>query len=148
MSQQSNGHSQVAINNQPLDLISQHRYSLFPHYLIGVITADINGRPGNASGALVSPNLVITAAHAVFDRKQEEKYKNIRFHLAPKDTFKIGEGIQVEEFSYPYAYRKSGNYKMYDYALLKLSKKIDLGNKSYFQPTIFGCSSCLSSENQ
>ena len=36
---------------------------------------------------------------------------------------------------------------MYDYALLKLSKKIDLGNKLYFRPTIFGCSPCLSSED-
>lgn len=41
---------------------------MYPHYLIGAITGENNGRQlVKATGAQLSANLIITAAHAIFD---------------------------------------------------------------------------------
>jgi V8-like Glu-specific endopeptidase len=44
--------------------------SSFPHAIIGAITGrDKSGFLLRGSGAMVSPNLVVTAAHNLFSRK-------------------------------------------------------------------------------
>ena len=42
----------------------------YPHYLIGVITAtDQFGRLVKGSAGMISPDLIVTAAHLIIDRK-------------------------------------------------------------------------------
>ena len=51
--------------------VEAKNYSLYPHKFIGRITFNIGevGKIGVATGGLVSPNLVITAAHVIFNKK-------------------------------------------------------------------------------
>ncbi len=71
---------------------------VYPHYAIGALTCrNITGHLVKASGALVSPNLVITAAHVIFDRKYGFIYPN------NGDEKKLGSSYKDFKF-YPAAY--------------------------------------------
>ena len=52
------------------------------HRLIGPLDYEsINtSMAGRATGILIAPNLVLTAAHNVFNNKSRETYHNIRFY--------------------------------------------------------------------
>lgn len=54
---------------------------MYPHYLIGAITGENNGRQlVKATGAQLSANLIITAAHAIFDGVLGRYYEKLKFH--------------------------------------------------------------------
>ena len=68
----------------------------YPHYLIGAITAkNHGGQIVKSTGAQISANLVITAAHAIFDGSYGREYKDIRFHPRAFGVLNIEEGIKI-----------------------------------------------------
>ena len=51
------------------------------HKHLGAITyTTMNTNTGTGTGLLISPNLVLTAAHVVFDKKISKYNTNLKFH--------------------------------------------------------------------
>ncbi len=75
-----------------------------PHSLLGVITMDIEGSsdPGVGTGILISPNLVLTAAHNLWNKGKP--CDNFRFYLAHngllgQSYFKVKSCYFPDEFT-------------------------------------------------
>ncbi len=68
---------EIALHREKLLMVNEELVNRYPHLLIGaLICQDKDGRMVMASGALVSPNLVVTAAHAIFNRRQGFGFPN------------------------------------------------------------------------
>ncbi len=99
------------------------------------------------SGTLISPNLVITAAHNVFDRNYQQEYTELKCYLgADGDAEKYYE---IESCRYPQEYKSttSDTTTKYDYAILKLKLKQPLSFKEYL-PLLAACPRCLLERNE
>jgi V8-like Glu-specific endopeptidase len=79
---------------------------------------------GKGTATLISPNLVLTCAHNVYNQTTGEVYKDFRFH--PGHSGVLGEGYQVEDLFLPGKYvLASASEVAHDYCLLKLKKEVD-----------------------
>ena len=74
------------------------------------------------TGLLVSPNLVLTVAHNVFNRGSREINKII-FYPGQCEELVEANAYEVEDFFFPGAFT-TRNSNFYDYALLKLNKPV------------------------
>lgn len=77
------------------------------------------GKPAKGSGLLISPNLVLTTAHNIYNHIKREKFQKCWFY--PGQCGALNEGYEVECFFYDLKYEKDPGLT-YDYALLKLAK--------------------------
>jgi len=72
------------------------------------------------TGALISPNLVLTSALNIFDMKAREDYHDIKFY--PGLCGKLENGYEIDSYYYPRPYRLNPSTEN-DYAILKLKQK-------------------------
>lgn len=103
------------------------------HQNTGLILFRVNsllgGRgKGRGTGLLISPNLVLTAAHIIYNQKNKEEHQDFVFY--PGQSGPIGEGYRVESYFFPSTY-KTDQSPTNDYALLKLSRRV---NREEFIP--------------
>ena len=76
------------------------------------------------TGLLISPDLVLTCAHVIINNEYNAPYPRIYFYPGQYGEFK--NCYEIEDFKIPEEYTdKKPGYKSYDYALLKLSKRIE-----------------------
>ena len=94
------------------------------HRYIGAISFKDLGRKkvGKGSGILISPNLVLTAAHNLLFAKTKEKYADLVFY--PGHSGILEGGVRIIDSYYPKEHEISQK-PCYDYALLKLEKDIE-----------------------
>ena len=78
--------------------------------------------PCGGTGLLVSPNLVLTVAHNIFNRGSKQINKII-FYPGQCEELVEANAYEVEDFFFPGAFT-TRNSNFYDYALLKLNKPI------------------------
>jgi V8-like Glu-specific endopeptidase len=96
-----------------------------PHSLIGVITMDIEGfsYPGVGTGILISPDLVLTAAHNLWYNGKGND--NFRFYIAHNGL--LGQTYcKVKDKYFPKEFTKKRNNLTHDYAILRLTEKTDV----------------------
>ena len=70
---------------------------------------------------LISPNLVLTCAHNICNKRTGDYY--IKFKFYPGQAGLLDHPLDVEEVFFPREYLDSSNI-LYDYALLKLYSRI------------------------
>ena len=94
------------------------------HRHIGALTFSSRRTPdlGKGSGTLISPDLVLTAAHNIYNADTGEVHFNFRFY--PGHCGLLGNGLEIDDFFLPGKYvlnRCVAN----DYALLKLKQRVE-----------------------
>ena len=95
---------------------------------VGALTfkePSISAYPASGSAFLISPNLVLTAAHNLYDRNMNALTKEWKFYYR---TCGILENpIEIEKYFFPEDFKTTPKKKntCNDYALLKLKKKVD-----------------------
>ena len=85
---------------------------------------------GKGTGVLISPNLVLTVAHNLYHRQTKEEFYGFKFY--PKQSGQLEQYYEVESTFYPKQFKQYSS-AIYDYALLKLTKKV---NTDKFMPLI------------
>ena len=122
---------------------------MYPHYLIGAITGKHHGgQLVKSTGAQISSNLVLTAAHAIFDGIYGREYEDLRFHPKAYGVFRIEDGIKIDGVRYLDKFKAlpRKDLETYDYALIKLAERIP--RVRYLTPYTY-CHQCLkSSQNR
>lgn len=98
-----------------------------PHQLIGMISFEKeSGEKGRGTGILLSSNLVLTAGHHIYDRKSQEKWKNLSFNPGfssenPQKLYNIEKVYVNDQFFF-------NQGASFDYGLLKLSSKVPIAD--------------------
>ena len=72
------------------------------------------------SGVLISKNIVLTAAHNIYNRVQGYENTAFKVYFGADGTAK--QYYDVEEFRYMREFKTKDNKTPYDFALLKLTK--------------------------
>jgi V8-like Glu-specific endopeptidase len=75
---------------------------------------------GVGTGILISPDLVLTAAHNLYQWKEGRIYDNFRFYLGQSGP--LGMYYQVKSWHFPDEFTET-NAPAHDYALLRLAEK-------------------------
>ena len=92
------------------------------HRAQGVVNFRVRSAGKRGSGTLIGKNIVLTAAHNVYDIEREEEHRALQF-AAGFDGNEYKYGVQeVEEIYYPTAYAEGDDSE--DYALLILDENI------------------------
>ena len=113
--------------NDILEEIDENKMKDQLHRHIGLITftSAFEDKMGNGTGILISPNLVLTVAHNVYNCETNEVFQNLRFYY--RQSGKLGKANKVCDIFVPGKYGFKPN-AVNDYALLKLSEKINVSN--------------------
>lgn len=113
------------LNNRPADM----RYRIgkteeWPNCLFGQVTTS----DGSGSGTLVASNIVLTAAHVLYDQdtRSETNRYSIYFYPARSGAHLPYGRIKVTSFYYPEAYKTDGRPSGHDWALLILEEQVGL----------------------
>ena len=91
------------------------------HKFIGalVMTNTKTDRTVYGTGVLISPNIVLTAAHNIFDTEARENFHDVKFYLGQMGI--LDNFFQVESHFFPPEHRLNPKAEN-DWALLKLKK--------------------------
>ncbi len=94
-----------------------------PHRLIGIILSeDESGKVGVGTGILISPDLVLTVAHNIYNFEGKKEYHKISF--CPGHSGPIGDKKEVKSRYYPEAFKLDNSPKN-DIALMRLARKTE-----------------------
>ena len=83
-----------------------------------ISTETSSGKSRKGSGILISPNMVLTVAHNLYDVDSRQTFKEIKFYPGLKGM--LEKASVVSDFFYPPEYRLNPSTEN-DWALLKLS---------------------------
>jgi len=90
----------------------------------GVVLATFSGKNYWASGTLIGPNIVLTAAHILYDAEIRAKAKTVRFLPAINETFLPYKEPKVVEFYFPDEFVESKG-EAEDYGILVLDTNLE-----------------------
>jgi V8-like Glu-specific endopeptidase len=76
------------------------------------------------SAAIISPNLILTAAHNVFNKSYQKEYDDFKFYLGAEGVSE--KYYEIESWRYLSEYKSCPDSRKmnYDYALMKLKNPI------------------------
>ncbi len=113
------------------------------HRAQGVVNFRVRSAGKRASGTLIGKNMVLTAAHNVYDIERGEEHRALQF-AAGFDGKEYKYGVQeVEEIYYPTAYAEGDDSE--DYALLILDESIGVST-GYLGLSVLGDAELLDKE--
>jgi V8-like Glu-specific endopeptidase len=99
------------------------------HRSIGALTfRDCFNRPAIGSATIISKDLILTAAHNIYDKDRNLEYTQFKFYLAPNQTIDTTtDYYDILDWRYMPEFKSSskGNRLQYDYALMRLKIKIE-----------------------
>ena len=103
--------------------------ALRPYCHIGALLFKAQNSPtvGKGTAILISPNLVLTAAHNI--RPKNTTTNNYDFKFYPGQCGLLQKCYTVESFFFPEEFKKGLRVPKYDYAILKLNEEIPSQNK-------------------
>jgi V8-like Glu-specific endopeptidase len=114
------------INNEELFCIEGKDLKTLLHRSIGALTF-INQvkKMAKGSAAIISPNLILTAAHNIFNKSYQKEYDDFKFYLGVDGVAE--KYYEIESWRYLSEYKtcSPSNKFEYDYALLKLKTPIN-----------------------
>jgi hypothetical protein len=109
--------------------VSKECLEMSPWLNVGLIK--FVGKDGHGTGTLVSPNLVLTCGHNIFNKKfgkhQHDSAKDYfieKFCFYPGHSGELREGYEVESYFLPEEFPGHPKEAKYDYALLKLKSRV------------------------
>ena len=85
---------------------------------------------GKGTGFLIASDLILTLAHNLYDRKADDYYfKNGEAHIYPGVSGPLSKPFKVLDYRFPEEFKtcSAKDKRKYDYALLKIEGKIELG---------------------
>ena len=92
------------------------------HRHIGVITSLNKYKiPLHGTSILISPDLVLTCAHNIYDKNTSSFNSEVKFY--PGHSGILKSSFEVESFFIPEQYKTWKKSCLYDYGLLKLKQK-------------------------
>ena len=95
------------------------------HKHIGAITFNMgDGNPGGGTGLLISPNIVLTAAHNTFNIRSKKCYDDFLFYPGVYGEMDPKKAYEIEDVFVPWKFMNQPigqSLTKYDFALLKLS---------------------------
>jgi V8-like Glu-specific endopeptidase len=100
---------------------------MFPHDCIGYLCfRDSFGRLGRGTAFLIASDLVLTVAHNIYSKDYGVQYKDFVFHPGVSGELSQANAFKVKGIRYPEEYQacRLEDSLRYDYALLKLDRKI------------------------
>lgn len=94
-----------------------------PHRLIGAVIFKKHNKADISlgTGILISPDIVLTAAHNLYNFKNKAEHKKFRFYLG--QSGRLTSYYSVETVYYPEEFTKT-NSATHDYGLLHLSERV------------------------
>jgi V8-like Glu-specific endopeptidase len=133
------------VRNEELSPVERHDLKSTLHRSMVALTF-VNGmrKLCVGSGVLISPNLVLTAAHNVYDKNYQSEHDNFKVYQGADGVAK--KYYEVESKRYLPAFKdcpKSGRIE-FDYALLKLKDSIPFDR---YMPLSAICEHCLMENN-
>lgn len=117
---------EVSMGGVPLYQVKPEEHKKRLHKYIGALLASNKTLPGKkimGSGVLISPDLVLTAAHNVWHRKKEQENFDIKFYPQLCGSLNSSPSYNCSVVFYPEKHKKNQD-PIFDYALLRLSKPI------------------------
>jgi V8-like Glu-specific endopeptidase len=77
------------------------------------------------TGFLIAPDLVLTAAHNIYEQKHQKDHQDILFYPGASGKLSPASAYKVINMRFPEEFKKSENgFILHDYALLKLDRKV------------------------
>jgi V8-like Glu-specific endopeptidase len=141
-------YNEVIVDGEPLYEVNKQEHASRLHKYIGAILA-INKKKGGApikgSGVLISPDLVLTGAHNLWDRGGGEN-STFKFYPGLCGPLKDSPCYDCSVVFYPKEHENC-NEPMFDYGLLKLSEPI-LNKEDDFLPLSPSINGDLMAANQ
>jgi V8-like Glu-specific endopeptidase len=104
------------------------------HKSIVALVIENNSLEVRASGVLISPDLVLTSAHNLFDHKTKMEAKTVNCYIGVNGISK--KIYNTDDFYYPKKF-KSTNSAEYDYALIKLKDKVTEVEHNFLSLALF-----------
>lgn len=101
--------------------MEKENHKVLPHKHIGALIMNKGGAMG--SGVLISPNLVLTAAHNVWFRAKNREFSNFKFYPGACGSLESSTSYNCSIVYYPPEHKASA-LTTYDYALLQLDEPI------------------------
>ena len=124
-----------SMGGEPLYQVTPKEHTMRLHKYIGALLASNKNAPGEiimGSGVLISPDLVLTAAHNVWYRKVNQENCDIKFYPQLCGPLKSSPSYSCSVVFYPTKHKKIRE-PIFDYALLRLSQPI-LSKEDDFLP--------------
>ena len=101
--------------------------SLYPYCCIGLISGKVNQDVLSGTGCLISPRIVLTCAHNLYDRSKEMETENLTF--APGLNGKSVRSYKVKNSWFHPEYKSVAKKKMKDFDIGFLEINADLSDE-------------------
>lgn len=116
---------EVMFPGDVLDQLSPEDSVKYPYNCIGVLKSNFYKMPVYGTAFLIAPDLVLTVAHNIYNRKDRVEHTNLVFYPGANGQLD-NTGFKVEAYRYHEQFKSAPGLeeKNYDYALLRLEDKV------------------------